>query len=155
MGMHDPIRAIVANNALPEVQDWLDDFVQRSGAIVGSVNLPRKQYVLAASHGIPESIQNAACVLVPGKGTGGTALQRKAPVHISDIQTDQSGVAPVGSRASHASGVLTMPIIGSDGEVLAVVGIGFEGSRTFTEEEIAAFVNDASSVLRIGPSGDW
>lgn len=155
MGMYDPIRAIVVNNALPEVQNWLDDFVQRSGAIVGSVNLPRKQYVLVASHRVPASIQNAACVLVPGKGTGGTALQRKAPVNISDIQTDQSGVAPVGSRESHASGILTMPIIGSDGEVLAVVGIGFEGSRTFTEEEIAAFVNDASSVLRISPSGDW
>jgi len=43
MGMYDPIRAIVVNNALPEVQNWLDDFVQRSGAIVGSVSLPRKQ----------------------------------------------------------------------------------------------------------------
>ena len=51
-----------------------------------------------AARNIPPPIQNTVAVLTVAKGIGGVAAERREPVVIRDVQTDDSGL-PVLSAA--------------------------------------------------------
>ncbi|WP_406492770.1 GAF domain-containing protein [Streptomyces sp. NBC_01604] len=145
----------VLKNAHPEVRAWLAAFVERNGGFVGSVHLSgpaatEGEIVLVAAHNLPPSVQNGTAVIPVGKGMAGTAAERRAPVAVSDFQTDTTGVAVPGGRAARAKGSLTLPVFdpADDTRLLAVVGLGFTETRDFTEAEIAAYGADAATVLK-------
>lgn len=143
----------VLKNARPEVEAWLAEFVERNGGFVGSVHLSEPaeegEIVLVASHNLPVSVRNGTAVIPLGKGMAGTAAQRRAPVAISDFQTDTTGVAVRGGRAAGSQGSLTLPVFEpvDDTRLVAVVGLGFTEQRDFTAEEIAKYAEDATTVL--------
>lgn len=143
----------VLKNARPEVDDWLAGFVVRNGGFVGSVHLSESaeegEIVLVASYNLPPSVRNGTAVISIGKGMAGTAAQRRAPVAISDFQTDTTGVAVRAGRAAGAMGSLTLPVFhpSDDTRLLAVVGLGFTEQRDFTDEEIEKYTEDATTVL--------
>ncbi|MER6155552.1 GAF domain-containing protein [Streptomyces sp. NPDC001868] len=143
----------VLKNARPEVEAWLAEFVERNGGFVGSVHLSEPaeegEIVLVASHNLPVSVRNGTAVIPLGKGMAGTAAQRRAPVAISDFQTDTTGVAVRGGRAAGSQGSLTLPVFHpeDDTRLVAVVGLGFTEQRDFTAEEITKYAEDATTVL--------
>lgn len=143
----------VLKNIIPEVGSWLSAFVERHAGFVGSVHLSEPaedgEIVLVATHNLPPAVANGAAVVVIGKGMAGVTAERKAAVNIPDLQTDTSGVARLPARASQAKGSLTLPVFAPDDptRLLAVVGIGFKEPREFTEEEMASYAAEASTVL--------
>lgn len=143
----------VLKNARPEVEAWLAEFVERNGGFVGSVHLSEPaeegEIVLVASHNLPVPVRNGTAVIPIGKGMAGTAAQRRAPVAISDFQTDTTGVAVRAGRAAGSQGSLTLPVFdpADDTRLVAVVGLGFTEQRDFTAEEIAKYAEDATTVL--------
>lgn len=143
----------VLKNARPEVETWLRAFVERHGGFLGSVHLAeladKGEIVLVAAHNLPPSLANAAAVVAIGKGMAGVTAERKAPVGITDLQTDTSGVARPTARVSGSKGSVTVPVFAPDDptRVAAVVGLAFPEPREFTEEEFARYMADAATVL--------
>jgi L-methionine (R)-S-oxide reductase len=91
-------------------------------------------HMRAHSKGIPEPVLAASRVIPVGKGIAGLAVERKAPVNMCNLQTDKSGDARPGAKASGAMGSLCVPMM--DGERAAgALGIAAMGERQFTKEE--------------------
>ena len=96
---------------------------------------------LIAHHGIPPQVLP---MLLPkidnipfGKGVTGCAAQRKEAVQLCNLQEDLGGVAKPDARKTNVQGALAVPIVGADGKVLGVLGIGKMQTYDFNVHEIA------------------
>lgn len=91
-------------------------------------------HLVAASPGIPEPVLAASRRIPLGKGIAGEAAKSAKPVTLCNLQTDTSGVARPGAKATGAGGSLCVPIF--DGErVVGTLGIGWMGERTIADTE--------------------
>jgi GAF domain-containing protein len=64
----------------------------------------------------------------------GLAFERKEPVSVCNIQSDQSGQVRPGARATAMQGAVVVPIL--DGEkAVGALGIGTCAQRAFTDDE--------------------
>ncbi|MEY3547808.1 MAG: hypothetical protein RLZZ552_175 [Verrucomicrobiota bacterium] len=96
---------------------------------------------LIAHQGIPPQVLP---MLLPkidnipfGKGIAGCAAQRKEAVQLCNLQEDLGGVAKPDARKTNVQGALAVPVVGADGKVIGVLGIGKMQPYDFTEAEIA------------------
>jgi GAF domain-containing protein len=92
--------------------------------------------LVATSDGVPEPVLAAARRIPLGKGIAGETALTGKPVSMCNLQTDTSGVARPGAKATGAQGTLCVPIFERD-QVVGTLGIGIRGERTFTEAETA------------------
>ena len=97
--------------------------------------------ILVTQHGIPPHVLP---MLLPkidnipfGKGIAGCAAQRKEAVQLCNLQEDLGGVAKPDARKTNVQGALAVPIVGADGKVIGVLGIGKMQPYDFTAAEIA------------------
>jgi len=97
--------------------------------------------MLATQHGIPPQVLP---MLLPkidnipfGKGIAGCAAQRKEAVQLCNLQEDLGGVAKPDARKTNVQGALAVPIVGADGKVLGVLGIGKMQPYEFDDSEVA------------------
>jgi signal transduction protein with GAF and PtsI domain len=72
-----------------------------------------------------------------GKGIAGCAAQRKEAVQLCNLQEDLGGVAKPDARKTNVQGALAVPVLGPDGKVIGVLGIGKMQPYDFTPAEIA------------------
>ena len=96
---------------------------------------------LVTQHGIPPHVLP---MLLPkidnipfGKGIAGCAAQRKEAVQLCNLQEDLGGVAKPDAQKTNVQGALAVPIVGSDGKVIGVLGIGKMQTYDFNVHEIA------------------
>ena len=96
---------------------------------------------LIAHQGIPPQVLP---MLLPkidnipfGKGIAGCAAQRKEAVQLCNLQEDLGGVAKPDAQKTNVQGALAVPIVGADGKVVGVLGIGKMLPYDFTPAEIA------------------
>ena len=96
---------------------------------------------LIAHQGIPPQVQP---MLLPkissipfGKGIAGCAAQRKEAVQLCNLQEDLGGVAKPDARKTNVQGALAVPIVGRDGKVVGVLGVGKMSPYEFSEAESA------------------
>jgi putative methionine-R-sulfoxide reductase with GAF domain len=97
--------------------------------------------MLVAHQGIPPQVLP---MLLPkidnipfGKGIAGCAAQRKEAVQLCNLQEDLGGVAKPDAQKTNVQGALAVPIVGPDGKVLGVLGIGKMQTYDFNVHEIA------------------
>jgi GAF domain-containing protein len=95
--------------------------------------------LVATSDGVPEPVLAASRRIPLGKGIAGATAQSKKPVSICNLQTDESGVARPGAKATGAQGALCVPILLGD-RVVGTLGVGVRGERTFSEGETEALL---------------
>lgn len=69
-----------------------------------------------------------------GKGIAGLAVERKAPVDLCNLQTDQSGAARPGARQTGVKGSICVPLLAGETAVGAL-GIGTSQERQFRDDE--------------------
>ncbi|RBI64659.1 GAF domain-containing protein [halophilic archaeon] len=98
---------------------------------------------LVAHEGMPDEVVDRVETLPFGKGMGGLAAERREPVQVCNLQTDESGVAEDGARASGLEGTIAAPMLGPDGSVKGVIGIGKRGEYEFSADE-------EEELLRVG-----
>lgn len=96
---------------------------------------------LVTQHGIPPHVLP---MLLPkidnipfGKGIAGCAAQRKEAVQLCNLQEDLGGVAKPDAQKTNVQGALAVPIVGADGKVLGVLGIGKMQPYEFNDSEVA------------------
>jgi L-methionine (R)-S-oxide reductase len=139
--LDDTVRKTLAEAMGPErTRAALTAVIRHFGADMGMVHrlnsADRHLELVATSDGVPEPVLAAARRIPLGKGIAGeTALTGKA-VSMCNLQTDTSGVARPGARATGAQGTLCVPVFQGD-QVVGTLGIGVRGERTFTEAETA------------------
>ena len=96
-------------------------------------------HLVAATPGLPEPVLAASRRIPLGKGIAGEAATTAKPVSLCNLQTDTSGVARPGAKATGLGGSLCVPAF--DGtRVVGTLGIGWMGERTISDDETAALL---------------
>lgn len=109
------------------------------GAEIGTIHALEGDGMLhmrAHTPGIPEPVLAASRVIPVGKGIAGLAVERKAPVNMCNLQTDQSGDARPAAKTTGAGGALCVPVLDGDAAIGAL-GIATRAERDFSDEETA------------------
>lgn len=123
-------------------------------ADTGTIHLLESDGVLhlkAASAGIPEPVLKAVELVPVGKGMAGLAVQRKEPVSVCNLQTDSSGNARPGARATGMEGALVVPILREE-DAVGALGIANRAARTFTAEETALLISIGRAIAANAPA---
>ena len=137
----DAIRQTLAGGPGAEgFRGTLATVIRHFGADMGMIHrlnpADRHLELVATSDGVPEPVLAAARRIPLGKGIAGETALTGKPVSMCNLQTDTSGVARPGAKATGAQGTLCVPIFRGD-QVVGTLGIGVRGERTFTEAETA------------------
>jgi len=84
--------------------------------------------------GIPEFLIPKLATIPIGKGMAGIAAERKKPVEMCNLQTDDSGVARPSAKDTKVEGSLAAPLMLND-KLYGTIGIAKPVPYDFTEAE--------------------
>ncbi len=128
----------IMNQNMDRWNDVLAGIVSQFSANVGTLHRLNPDddhlYLVGVTKGMPEQVLAVTQRIPVGKGIAGTAAKTKEPTTMCNLQTDESGVAKPGAKATKAQGSLCVPVFHGD-EVIGTLGIGYFTERDFTEEE--------------------
>jgi L-methionine (R)-S-oxide reductase len=109
--------------------------LQHFGCQAGTVHLLRDGALkLAAYSGIPPHVAQIFETVPIGKGIAGLAAERREPITICNLQTDDSGQARPGAKATGMEGSIAVPMLVS-GEMRGVLGIAKADAYDWSEGE--------------------
>lgn len=104
---------------------------------------------LVAHAGLPPHLVPIVASIPIGKGIAGCAAEKRAPVQLCNLQTDDSGVAKPGAKATRVQGSLAVPIIDADGVLRGVMGIGKKEPYEFLKEEQKLLMKIAGRLAKV------
>ena len=103
----------------------------------GTVHLLREGVLkLAAHQNIPPPVVQIVETVPIGKGIAGLAAERLEPITICNLQTDTSGQAKPGAKATGMEGTIAVPMLAS-GQLRGVLGIAKATAYDWPAEETA------------------
>ncbi len=102
---------------------------------------------------IPEDLLPVIRRIPVGKGMAGLAAERGEPVQICNLQTDGSGRARPGARATGMGGSICVPMR-ARGRLVGVVGVAVAREREFSAAE-AAWLTEAGAALAADEGDPW
>jgi signal transduction protein with GAF and PtsI domain len=143
---HNLARALA--DAGSDLDRALSAILSHFAAQIGTIHILEADGMLhlrAHTAGLPAPVLAATRIIPIGKGIAGLAVQRKEPVNLCNLQTDTSGAARPGARATGAGGSICVPILRGDMAVGAL-GIATIAEREFSADEIAV-LQDAAATL--------
>ena len=91
-------------------------------------------HLQAQSGNIPAELLPLIQKIPVGKGIAGLAVERKAPVELCNLQTDNSGAARPGARQTGVKGSICVPIMAGE-HAVGALGIGTAEERQFRDDE--------------------
>jgi GAF domain-containing protein len=148
------LRSLTGDAGPERFRATLAAVVRHFGADIGMIHrlnpADRHLDLVATSDGVPEPVLAAARRIPLGKGIAGETALTGKPVSMCNLQTDTSGVARPGAKATGAQGTLCVPVFRGD-EVVGTLGIGVRGERTFTDAETEELL--AAGRVLAGPLG--
>jgi signal transduction protein with GAF and PtsI domain len=102
---------------------------------------------LRAQVGLPPHILEVTRRIPVGKGMAGICAERKQPVTVCNLQTDDSGVARPAARDTKVAGALVVPVL--EGEcVRATLGIGKAEDHDYSPDEVRALEDCGALLVR-------
>lgn len=128
-------------------QSLLSEIISAFDCTAGTIHVLDKEtnlLRLKAQQGIPAFLLPKMEAIPIGKGMAGIAAERKKPVEMCNLQTDDSGVARPAAKETKVEGSIAVPML-LDGELYGTLGIAKPVPYDFTEEE-------SEGLLRIGES---
>lgn len=102
---------------------------------------------LKAYQGIPEFLLPKMTVISIGKGMAGVAAERKRPVQICNLQTDELGVARPSAKETKVKGSITVPLM-LNSRLHGTLGIAKPVSYEFTSEEEETLMEIGEAISR-------
>ncbi|MEH2058792.1 MAG: GAF domain-containing protein [Nostoc sp.] len=102
---------------------------------------------LKAYQGIPEFLLPKMTVIPIGKGMAGIAAERKRPVQICNLQTDESGVARPSAKETKVEGSIAVPLM-LNGRLYGALGIAKRFHYEFTPEEEETLMEIGEAISR-------
>ncbi|MDE0738121.1 MAG: GAF domain-containing protein [Planctomycetota bacterium] len=101
---------------------------------------------LIAQTGLPPHVAELAVRIPFGKGMAGICAERREPVTMCNLQTDDSGVARPAARDTKIEGAVVVPLL-IGGEVAATIGIGKSREYDYSEGELDALEQCAAALM--------
>lgn len=89
---------------------------------------------LKSQRGLPPPVLDKVQVIPVGKGMAGIAAERKQPVQVCNLQTDDSGVARPGAKMTQMEGSLAAPMLQGE-SVRGVLGVAKPSAYDFSKHE--------------------
>jgi L-methionine (R)-S-oxide reductase len=116
----------------------LDRVLDRFHCAVGTVHLldpVSGTLKLRAQKGVAEIILDRIRVVPIGKGMAGLAAERRQPVQVCNLQSDQTGVAKPVAKETKMEGSIAVPMLVND-ELHGVLGVAKPLTYEFSQPEI-------------------
>lgn len=152
--MASTVSSILSNlqnkQATVDWQQLLTDIIAAFGCSTGTIHIldPETNLLkLQAQQGIPEFLLPKMTAIPIGKGMAGIAAERREPVEMCNLQTDESGVARPAAKETKVEGSIAAPLL-LDGELYGVVGIAKPVPYDFTEEETQSLMQIGEEMSR-------
>jgi len=133
--------------------DWnhiLAEVITGFGCSTGTLHFLDEQTSLLhlqARQNIPDFLLPKLSEIPIGKGMAGIAAQRREPVEMCNLQTDESGVARPAARETKVEGSIVVPMM-LDGKLYGTLGIAKPVPYDFTKKEIGDLLEIASEMCR-------
>lgn len=140
------------NNMDTDWQNLLATVVSNFDCTTGTLHFLDQETKLLnvqAHVGVPDFLLPKLATIPIGKGMAGIAAERKKPVEMCNLQTDDSGVARPAAKETKVEGSVAAPLLLGD-VLYGVIGIGKRVPYDFTEaetQELMAIGEAISSVL--------
>ncbi len=134
--------------ALPEI---LERTLAALGCVTGTVHLLEQEsglLQLLAQRGIPESIMPAVQQIPVGKGMAGLAAERRQPVQVCNLQTDDSGDVRPAARDTKMEGAIASPMFAADGALIGTIGVAKSEPYDFDEKETELLLEIGKRIAR-------
>jgi signal transduction protein with GAF and PtsI domain len=150
----DALEAVLTEREAPDWDRVLAEILQAFDCTTGTLhawNAELQRLVLLARQGIPDFLLPKMSEIPIGKGMAGIAAERRAPVQICNLQTDESGVARPSAKETKVEGALTIPLL-SSGLLCGTLGIAKSVPYEFSDEEIDALVAYGNRIVPILPN---
>ncbi|APQ15923.1 GAF domain-containing protein [Maribacter hydrothermalis] len=140
MSSSKEIITTIQNHLIKDVPNWdnlLKIILEHFNCSTGTLHFLDKDSLLQLQSqvGIPEFLIPKLATIPIGKGMAGIAAERRKPVEICNLQTDESGVARPSAKDTKVEGSLAAPLIYNE-TLYGTVGIAKQISYDFTEAEI-------------------
>ncbi|MEP7220216.1 MAG: GAF domain-containing protein [Bacteroidota bacterium] len=122
-----------------ELSAILDGILEECSCAVGTIHRfdpETNALYMVAHHGLPAPLLERVSTIPMGKGMAGLAAERKEPVQVCNLQTDESGAAKPSAREARMEGSLTVPILEGD-TLRGTLGIAKPVEHEFTTKEVA------------------
>jgi signal transduction protein with GAF and PtsI domain len=121
--------------ALPDV---LDRLLAHFDCVTGTVHLldDSGMLELLAQRGIPDSIIDKVSRIPVGKGMAGLAAERRKPVQVCNLQTDDSGDVRPAAKDTKMAGSVAAPMFDAAGELVGTLGVAKPVAYDFSDEEM-------------------
>jgi L-methionine (R)-S-oxide reductase len=133
-------------------QEVLVASLQHFGCQAGTVHLLRDGALkLAAYSGIPPDVAQIFETVPIGKGIAGLAAERREPITICNLQTDASGQARPGAKATGMEGSLAVPML-AGGELRGVLGIAKAAAYDWSDGETQLLLQIAAGLGEKNPA---
>ena len=134
-----------ADPAMDQVLGKLLDVFQCQVGTIHTLDGSTGMLKIRARRGIPDSILDKVRMIPIGKGMAGIAAERKQPVQVCNLQTDDSGVAKPGARDTKMEGSISVPML-LQGKLYGTIGVAKIIPYEFSDEESAALMDAAALV---------
>lgn len=101
---------------------------------------------LATQTGLPAPVLEKINTVPIGKGMAGLAAARREPVQVCNLQTDDSGVARPGARATGMEGSIAVPML-AGGACHGVLGVAKSSAHEWSAAEAAELLEIAARLV--------
>ncbi|HPF39873.1 MAG TPA: GAF domain-containing protein [Phycisphaerae bacterium] len=134
----DHVRSILETSATPDWDALLAHILGEFECVTGTIHRLSGEsglLELVAHRGIPEAIMDRVSRIPIGKGMAGLAAERREPVQVCNLQTDDSGKAKPGAKMTQMAGSIAAPILVDD-ELRGTLGVARPDEYRFSNEQI-------------------
>ena len=117
---------------------------------VGTIHIleePSGMLMLRAAKGVPDVILDRVRVVPIGKGMAGLAAERRQPVQVCNLQSDQSGFAKPMARETKMEGSIAVPMLVGK-RLYGVLGVAKPVTYEFDQAEIGLLLQIGSLIAK-------
>jgi signal transduction protein with GAF and PtsI domain len=107
---------------------------------------------LKAQKGIPDFLIPKVSTIPIGKGMAGIAAERKKPVEMCNLQTDDSGVARPAAKETKMEGSIAAPMMFNE-KLYGTIGVAKPVSYDFTKAESDALMAIGEKIAQVLAQG--
>lgn len=131
------IKTLQNHNAELNWQDLLAEIISSFACTTGTIHTfdEKSQLLkLQAQQGIPSFLLPKITEIPLGKGIAGVAAERREPVEMCNLQTDDSGVARPAAKQTNVEGSIAVPML-LENDLYGTLGVAKTEPYDFTKEE--------------------
>jgi putative methionine-R-sulfoxide reductase with GAF domain len=127
----------VLSKETPNWDNLLEIILKHFNCSTGTLHFLDRDFLLQLQSqvGIPEFLIPKLATIPIGKGMAGIAAERRKPVEMCNLQTDDSGVARPSAKDTKVEGSLAAPLMHNK-KLYGTIGIAKPVPYDFTEAEI-------------------